>query len=715
MYIEYSKNTKEKEDEQPGKKAEEANESAIVVSMTPEQLAAECKSLDEFITQKEAKERTEKLGKLTVKEHKEEGRVPYTVYFKYFRAFGRFFFFGSFLSCCIFLGVRNISDYWLGFWAQHKWEWKSEEYRNVYIAMVMIMVGLGVTRAGLMSKGMSLVGINLNGAMMKTIFRRPISFFDSTPIGVIINRSTRELMDLDFVFNNFLQHFMSTVSQFISLVVVVCVTVPFTIPVFAFVIYMCTHYVKIITLVASDIKRITQIASAPMISNVAEIFNGILTIRAYGKMDLLKVKFKTNLERMISSEIHEKYLENWTFMRIEFSSSTIVVFTVFFAVLIKALPIVSLNNVANLSLGISWSAISGDFIAFMLMTFSEVTKGMNSVERMLEIAESTDLEPELETPKPPENWPTKAHIKITNLCMKYRPNLPLVLKRVNLDVQSRQKVGIVGRTGSGKSSFILTLMRIIDSDPPTKEGDEQEPIQIDGVGIKSIGLKYARKAITLIPQEAFVLSGTIRSNVDPYKSYSDAEVIEVLRKTKLLDSLLENSENKRTEEKGAVTIPPPKEDPDDKYLMTERNKVAELDIIKMEVDSGGSNLSQGQRQLLCIARALIKKPKVLLMDEATASIDTKTDEIIQELIKTQFKDSTILTIAHRLNTIINYDRILSLKNGLVVDYGTPLELLKDKNSYFHQLVKDNGEEFFEQMMTLASQKIDSSSKDEPRF
>ena len=540
--------------------------------------------------------------------------------------------------------------------------------------------------------------------MMNTVFRRPISFFESTPIGVIINRCTRELLDLDLVFNNFLQHFMSNIAQFASLIVVISVMVPFMIPVFIFVIFMCTRYVRIITLVASDIKRITQIASAPMISNVAEIFNGILTVKSFDKISLLRNKFKTNLQKMMTSELHERFVENWTFYRIELSASTIVIFTAFFSVMIKAIPIPALNSVTNLSLAISWSAISGDFIAFMLMTFSEVAKGMNSVERMLEISESTDLEPELLTPEPPADWPSRAEIQIKNLSMRYRPNLPLVLNRVNLNVASKQKVGIVGRTGSGKSSLILTLLRIIDSAKPEQEEDESDPITIDGVSITRVGLKYARQAITLIPQDAFVLSGTIRSNVDPDSKHSDEEVVEVLKKTKLLQSLLENKNRSSSGNKDATAQASQNQFSQsnaDNFLLSDRNN--ERDIIAMEVESGGSNLSQGQKQLLCIARALIKQPKVLLMDEATASIDTKTDEIIQQLIKTQFKNSTILTIAHRLNTIIQYDKILSLREGKVVDYGSPKELLLDESTYFCQLVRENGDEFYQQMLTMATE------------
>ena len=473
---------------------------------------------------------------------------------------------------------------------------------------------------------------------------------------------------------------------------------------------MCVRYVGIITLLASDIKRLVQIASSPMISNVSEVFNGILTIKSFEKTSLIEKKFKTNKQIMMTTELHERYVDNWAFLRVELSTTVIVIFTVFFSVIIKALPIPMFNSVTSLSLAISWSAVIGDLIAFTLATFSNVAKGMNTIERMLEISESKDLEPELEIPKPPVDWPIRAEIQIKNLCMRYRPCLPLVLDRVCLNVESKQKVGIVGRTGSGKSSLILTLLRIIENDNTLLDSDDSDPIVIDGVSINKIGLRYARQAITIIPQDPFVLSGSIRSNIDPYDKYSDDQIIDMLRKTGLIQSLQEIKDRNLNSRESLVihkSINRLQSQSSGYVSLIDQN--ADHGVINMEVESGGSNLSQGQRQLLCIARALIKKPKILLMDEATASIDSKTDEVIQQLIRTQFTDSTILTIAHRLNTIIQYDKILSLRDGKVVDYGSPRQLLQDQSTYFCQLVKQNGHEFYKQMLALAI-KVDIDKK-----
>ena len=399
----------------------------------------------------------------------------------------------------------------------------------------------------------------------------------------------------------------------------------------------------------------------------------------------------------MNSEIHERHVESWTFYRIELLSFLMVAFTAFSSYFIVTWPITSLNSPQKLSLAISWSAISSDFIALLLMTYGETMKGMSTVERMLEISESKDLEPNHLQPRPPKNWPTDSQISIRNLKMRYRRDLPFVLNGLNLDIVSRQKIGVVGRTGSGKSSFILVLMRIVEM-----EHEEDAYLKIDDVDINKLGLRYARRAITLIPQDPFVLSGSIRSNIDPYNEHTNEEVIQVLRKTQLLDSLLERYEalvaassvvtvNMKSHRQSAIK----------QSLL--KKKADEASVLNMIIESGGSNLSQGQRQLLCISRALMKKPKILLMDEATASIDSKTDEIIQGLIKTEFRRSTIITIAHRLNTIIQYDKILSLKHGKVMEFDRPSKLLRDESTYFCNMVREYGDEFYKQMLALADE------------
>jgi ABC-type multidrug transport system fused ATPase/permease subunit len=702
-YISYSENDDEEEEHDPAKmiidKGKDKDEEISEKAAPTYDFDVEMKLIQKIIHDKEADQRTATLARLTVAEKKKQGRVDPMVYGKFLQAFNSFLFITSFVLFFIYIFLRNASDFWIGVWSNKRWDLEIKQYREVYMMMIASLILICFLRSWILASGQSMTGSNMTRKMMASLFKRPIGFFEANPIGMIVNRLTKDMLEMDTLFNIYLQHFMANVSLAVSIIFVVSYSVPFMIPVFLFVICMCVRYFRIVTLVTSDLKRITQVATTPVISNTMEMFNGILTIRGYNQVQTLMNKFRNNLLRMMTSELHERHVESWTFYRIELLSVLVVVFTTYFSFFIKFLPLKSLLIVQNLSLAISWSAVSSDFIAFLLLTTGEMNKGMGTIERMLEISESKDLEPNHLNPKPPKGWPKTANISIRNLQMRYRKNLPFVLDGLNLEIKPNEKIGIVGRTGSGKSSFILALMRIIE----IENGEEERAyIKIDGVAINRIGLRYSRRAVTLIPQDPFVLSGTIRTNVDPYFEHTNEEVIHVLRKTQLLGSLMERYE--ALVAAGSVVsldLKTHKKSVKSGSLLKE--KVSEKDILSMIVEPGGSNLSQGQRQLLCIGRALMKKPKILLMDEATASIDSRTDEIIQTLIKTEFKDSTILTIAHRLNTIIQYDKILSLKHGKVMEFDRPSKLLRDESTYFCNMVREYGDEFYKQMLELADE------------
>ena len=244
-----------------------------------------------------------------------------------------------------------------------------------------------------------------------------------------------------------------------------------------------------------------------------------------------------------------------------------------------------------------------------------------------------------------KDWPKDGKIEFKDYTLRYRPETELVLKNLSFSVNNKEKIGIVGRTGAGKSTIWLALCRIIEA--------ESGSIIINGVDIKYLGLADLREKITIIPQEPTLFEGTLRFNLDPVGSISDAELLKMAKKASL-DELINR------DEKG----------------------------LNQEIEDGGKNLSSGEKQLICILRAILRKNKIVLMDEATANIDIKTEQTIQKLIQDEFTDSTVLTIAHRLNTIIHSDKVLVLNQGQVEEYDDPQKLLEDKNSMFYSYAKE---------------------------
>ena len=313
------------------------------------------------------------------------------------------------------------------------------------------------------------------------------------------------------------------------------------------------------------------------------------------------------------------------------------------------------------------------YLSFICYALGELSTSINIVERIRRWIKQKDFEDQSPN-KVTSEWPTEGKIQIERVSIRYRKGLPLVIRGLNLSVKPGEKVGILGRTGSGKSTLVLALLRILEIEE--EEHDLYGTIKIDGVNIKNLSLETLRRNIVTIPQEPYLLEGSLKFNIDPLDLHSRSEVVESLKKVNFFSSL-------------------------SKEIKDIKRGSKEIQLIdEFEIEAKGSNLSLGQRQLICIARALIQKPKILVTDEATASIDLKTDQLVQELIKTELKNTTVLTIAHRLNTIIEYDKIVILKKGKKVEEGSPYELLQNPG-YFYEFVQEGGEEYLRMMMERA--------------
>ena len=331
------------------------------------------------------------------------------------------------------------------------------------------------------------------------------------------------------------------------------------------------------------------------------------------------------------------------------------------------------------------------------------------VERVKEYIENKQFEGQISTSPLEITEIKRGTIDVKSINVRYRDGLPFVLKNLSFSIDENQKIGIIGRTGSGKSTFLLCLMRILEI-AKDESGKALGKIEIDGIDISTLGLYFLRKNLVVIPQDPFLLEGSLRHNIDPTSEFSDIEVMNALDKVEFWSTLKKEGKSMRSNQtinsrQGLDKGPEPPE-------VTAANKRSEQQSgqsssewagfkdLKMYIEKNGDNLSQGQRQLICIARALVQNPKILLMDEATSSLDHRTNDIIQKVIKYHLEKTTVLTIAHRLMTVIQYDKLIVLKNGNKVEEGSPSYLI-EKQGYFWSLINEGESDFVQKMKYLA--------------
>jgi ABC-type multidrug transport system fused ATPase/permease subunit len=424
-----------------------------------------------------------------------------------------------------------------------------------------------------------------------------------------------------------------------------------------------------------------------LIQQLGETLIGMTTIRAYGE----EIRFiRENLAKIDSQSQPFIYLwvcHRWLNFRLNMLGALVIFFAGVFAIL-------SLGRIDASAVGISLSYAIAFAINmhFLVRQYAQNDQNMNSVER---IKEYLDTAPEadaiVENNRPPASWPNKGEVEFVNYSTRYRDELGQVLKGLTFKIDPGQKVGIVGRTGAGKSSLALAIFRALEAD----EGK----ILIDGIEIGKIGLQDLRQAITFVPQDPALFMGTLRSNMDPFQKHKDEEIFAALRTVHLIgpNEPAEGAEiaepapsTATTSDAPAIEVTQPGEEtstqPSSPTLATNKNIFLDLSY---PIAKSGNNLSQGQRQLVCLARAMLCNPSVLVMDEAIASIDYATDSRIHETIRKL--SGTNITITHRLQTIIDYDRVLVLDKGKVVEYDHPRELIQKENGIFRGMCESSGE------------------------
>lgn len=591
-----------------------------------------------------------KSGALVKEEERAVGSLKAEVLSAYVAAAGGWTRMG--LVIAFYIGSQSLmigSDWWLSVWSSSVANPSAETHSMWFYLGIYTLWGIGAcilfySRSIILAVSTARAAWNLHSSLFNRVFGAPMRFFDTTPVGRIVNRFAKDIDTMDSRLNFTISGFFNTVVVCLStLFVIMAVTPAFTLALvpLGWVYYKVQKYYRASS---RELKRLDSVSKSPVYAHFSETLGGITTIRAYGVQGRFITSNQAKLDYNHRAFVPSHSANRWLGQRLEFVGNT----TVFLAGLLLVFEREHLDpGLAGLSLTYALS-VTG-WLSWLVRMSAQAETEFNCVERVLEY---TDLEQEAAREiggkrSVPETWPHQGAISFKDVRMRYREELEDVLRGLTLEVLPREKIGVVGRTGAGKSSIAMVLMRIVELSGGS--------IEIDGVNIAKLGLKELREAIVIIPQDATLFSGTIRSNLDPFDRYSDAELWNSLEATEL---------------KQTVSDMPLK--------------------LGAPVTEGGENLSQGQKQLLCLARALLMRARVLIMDEATAAVDNETDGLIQSTIRTAFADCTVLTIAHRLNTIMDSDRVLVMGAGKVVEFDSPAALM-EKQGAFYSLVNDMGE------------------------
>lgn len=577
-------------------------------------------------------------------------------------------------------------------------------YLGIYVAISVIVCLVGAVRFFVLARASLASSRRLFRDLLHALLRAPLRWLDTVPLGRILNRFTSDLYMMD---SRLAYDFGNLVAKILEFLAILAAVVMISLPlagVACLLLVICTKLSLTFLTGAREIQRVESVARSPVFELIESSLGGLTTIRAYAKTEEHMQRMYSRIDRQAAALRNLWLLNRWLGYRLQIIGA---IFSTATAALAVYLPSIS---AAMAGFAISFALQYNYALAMALRYYASVELGMNATERVIEYCNiETENQEGLD---PPAAWPAEGRIEVCDLKVSYAPDLPAALNGLSFTVERGQRVGVVGRTGAGKSSLALAFFRFLEA----RDGY----IAIDGLDISKIKLQALRSRLANIPQEPVLFSGTIRSNLDPFGEHSDTELYYAMGEVHLIrpsdvqgadSSSNPKSINGTDKDSSSSTLYNPSNDEGDEPHSSSSPSppLSALDpqvsnpfvSLSTPVSQGGLSLSQGQRQLLCLARAILSKPKILILDEATSAVDTQTDTIIQRSIRSEFGPSneqhhggsgtTLLVIAHRLSSVADFDRILVMDQGKAVEFGSPRELLGIEGGFFRNLVSQSGE------------------------